>query len=452
MATWKFEEIPLSIDHQRKSPDYSEWMNIAKTPPSFRVGNGSIRLRYDIFRTKFFIPCFTVIVVISVLFILLPNGDARYTRGTGEPRFFPRGKTFVQEEDVLAAKRKPVAVPEQDTTNDASQPCIILPNEDYNATYPLTKPVRLPNGDVRYNIGVISDLDEASKSKSEPNKWLSFFLKGYLDISQDHSSAKFQFRNRITLEETLAMGGRGMELSELIVFNGNLYTFDDRTGVVFQIHSDSGKDIVVPWVVLPDGNGKKQKGFKAEWAAVKDKILYVGGLGKEWTTKEGRILNRDPQWVKAVSPSGIVTHLDWHTQYNALKEAAGITNIGYLIHESAAWSSHHNKWYFLPRRMSKERYNDVLDEKKGSNIMIIADENFQNIETRRIGSIIPTHGFSSFKFIPGTKDNLIVALKSEENAEDGSAASYIMVFEETGKILLEETKIGDFKYEGIEFI
>lgn len=71
---------------------------------------------------------------------------------------------------------------------------------------------------------------------------------------------------------------------------------------------------------------------------------------------------------------------------------------------------------------------------------------------RKIGTITPARGFSSFKFIPGTRDEIIVALKSEENAEDGSAAAYIMAFTVEGKILLKETKIGDFKYEGIEFI
>ena len=29
------------------------------------------------------------------------------------------------------------------------------------------------------------------------------------------------------------------------------------------------------------------KGFKAEWMAVKDHMLYVGGLGKVWTTQTG---------------------------------------------------------------------------------------------------------------------------------------------------------------------
>lgn len=67
-----------------------------------------------------------------------------------------------------------------------------------------------------------------------------------------------------------------------------------------------------------------------------------------------------------------------------------------------------------------------------------------------VGNIIPTHGFSSFKFIPGSSDQVIVALRSEENK--GATATYIIGFDITGKILLPETKVADKKYEGFEFI
>lgn len=78
------------------------------------------------------------------------------------------------------------------------------------------------------------------------------------------------------------------------------------------------------------------------------------------------------------------------------------------------------------------------------------DEDFKNIEVRQIGKINPTHGFSSFKFIPATDDNIIVALKSEE--DNGRIASYLLAFDLNGNILMPEFKIGDVKYEGIEFV
>lgn len=48
-----------------------------------------------------------------------------------------------------------------------------------------------------------------------------------------------------------------MELSELVAFNGKLYTVDDRTGIVFEITRDHK---VIPWVILPDGDGRVSKG------------------------------------------------------------------------------------------------------------------------------------------------------------------------------------------------
>ena len=64
-------------------------------------------------------------------------------------------------------------------------------------------------------------------------------------------------------------------------------------------------------------------GFKCEWATVKDGRLYVGGLGKEWTTTEGEVVNLNPQWVKSVGANGDVQHHDWSSKYNALRKRTG---------------------------------------------------------------------------------------------------------------------------------
>ena len=52
--------------------------------------------------------------------------------------------------------------------------------------------------------------------------------------------------------------------------------------------------------------------------------------------------------------------------------------------------------------------------------------------------------------MPGTDDSLIVALKSEE--DKGKIVSYIMAFDMKGDFLMPETKIGEVKFEGVEFI
>uniref|UniRef100_A0A8C3UKN6 Calcium activated nucleotidase 1 n=1 Tax=Catharus ustulatus TaxID=91951 RepID=A0A8C3UKN6_CATUS len=191
--------------------------------------------------------------------------------------------------------------------------------ERYNDTYPLSPAQRNPEG-VRYRIAVIADLDTQSRGSQE-HTWFSYLKKGYLVLSDSGDRVTVEWdKDESMLQSHLAEKGRGMELSELVVFNGKLYAVDDRTGVVYQIEGNK----VVPWVILPDGDGTVGKGFKAEWLAVKDEHLYVGGLGKEWTTTTGEVVNENPQWVKVVGYKGDVSHENWVTNYNALRAAAGI--------------------------------------------------------------------------------------------------------------------------------
>ncbi|XP_028266964.1 soluble calcium-activated nucleotidase 1 isoform X2 [Parambassis ranga] len=315
----------------------------------------------------------------------------------------------------------------------------------YNGTYPLSLPERTSQG-TRYRIAVISDLDTNSRSDKKL-AWFSYMRRGYLLVSRSGDKVAVEWdADWVVLESHLSEKGRGMELSELVVFNGKLYSVDDRTGIVYHIDGDKA----VPWVILPDGDGSVPKGFKAEWMAVKDEHLYVGGLGKEWTTTEGVYVNNNPEWVKVVGFRGDVQHQNWVPKYKSMKTAAGIDPPGYFIHESAAWSDTLQRWFFLPRRASKERYEETADERRATNLVLSCSPDFNDIIVSRVGPLNPTHGFSSFKFVPNTNDQIILALKSEEDA--GTIATYIIAFTLDGRILLPETKIGDVKYEGLEFI
>lgn len=54
------------------------------------------------------------------------------------------------------------------------------------------------------------------------------------------------------IQTSYSLKGRGMELSELVTFNGKLLTFDDRTGLIFEILNNKA----IPWVLLMDGDGR----------------------------------------------------------------------------------------------------------------------------------------------------------------------------------------------------
>ncbi|XP_041077528.1 soluble calcium-activated nucleotidase 1-like [Polyodon spathula] len=133
--------------------------------------------------------------------------------------------------------------------------------ERYNDTYPLSPAERTPQG-VRYRIGVIADLDTDSRSKAQQHTWFSLLKKGYVVVSESGDTLTLEWDSEDTvLESHLAEKGRGMELSELIVFNGRLYSVDDRTGVVYRIEGSKA----VPWVILPDGDGTVSKADVLSW-------------------------------------------------------------------------------------------------------------------------------------------------------------------------------------------
>lgn len=65
--------------------------------------------------------------------------------------------------------------------------------------------------------------------------------------------------DNIVLKSNNAANNRGMELSELVTYDGKLLTVDDKTGIVYSIGDDHS---LTEWVVLKenDENGVSDKG------------------------------------------------------------------------------------------------------------------------------------------------------------------------------------------------
>ena len=300
-----------------------------------------------------------------------------------------------------------------------------------------------------YDLVIVSDLDKKSRIvESRKGEWKSIMKKGSLSRdSEGHYS--IQWKGESTLTGKISEAGRGMELSALTWFRNKLYAFDDRTGIAYEIRGSKA----IPRYIMMEGDGNNDKGQKTEWATVKDDKMYVGSFGKEYTNPDGSIKNTNNMWVSVIDSNGHVEHEDWTDRFNKLRDAVGCPYPGYMIHEAISWSPHRKQWVVLPRRVSKKPYDENLDERRGSNTVILASEDFSEIEVRKITKKTPTRGFSDFKFLPGSKDNIIVALKSEENEEEKTQNSYITVFNLDGTMLMEETEIpGKMKFEGLEFM
>ena len=300
-----------------------------------------------------------------------------------------------------------------------------------------------------FKLMIIADLDKKSRDpQDKKGKWNSILKRGELRRKDDGTFTIHWLEDQV-ISTAHNEAGRGMELSSLRSFNGKLYAMDDRTGIVFELVKGPRS---IPRYIHTEGDGKNDKGQKSEWSTVKDGLLYVGSFGKEYTNPDGSIKNTNNMWVSTIDKEGRVNHIDWTKYYNKMREAAGTPYPGYMIHEAINWSRYHKKWFILPRRVSAEAYNENTDERMGSNKLIMCTEFFESCEVREVTPKTPTRGFSSFSFLPGSKDEIIVALKSEENEEAGTQNTYITVFTIDGKVLLPETEIeGGRKYEGIEF-
>lgn len=316
----------------------------------------------------------------------------------------------------------------------------------------------LPRPD-SFGLVIVADLDKQSRdATSSKPLYYSFLQHATLKITaneilqKDEYSVQWGEKRKFTT--TMNEAGRGFELSELAWFDGKLLAFDDRTGIVYRLKNFEGakKIQAIPEHIVMEGDGVAGKGQKHEWATVKDDELYMGSVGKEFTDNEGNVLGDSNLWVAVMDKHGDVRHEDWTAHFARVRTALGADYPGYVVHEAIEWSSAHRQWFILPRRVSTEAYNDMLDEKRGSNKLVIASEDFSSIEVRDVGKVTPLRGFSSFKFMPRTGDTIIVAIKSVEIDVENLQTSFLTVFDIKGNVLLEETELpGGHKYEGIAF-
>lgn len=316
-----------NISHSRSVMYTRDWRSALRTPPTYRIGNRTLRFN---FHFALLIIC---AIVLCFLFAYVRTGS----QSSSDAAWL---KTYSSSTRSSTSDKTP-------NNSDA---------EVYIAKYPLTAPFVGHANEVIYRIAIVADLDTNSKvlKKDGSTVWQSRLKKGHLTYrrSKPEITIKWDGGEPVILESSFSLKGRGMELSELVTFNGRLLSFDDRTGLVYDITNDKP----IPWIILLDGNGRNSKGFKAEWATVKDQQLYVGSMGKEWTTSAGEFENENPMYVKVISPSGEVRSVDWAFNFKFLRqEAMQINWPGYMIHESGVWSSVQKKWYFLPRRCSREK-------------------------------------------------------------------------------------------------
>ena len=312
---------------------------------------------------------------------------------------------------------------------------------------------RYDSSTTSYTIAQITDEDRASQVRLEDGET---FFQARLRFDRAHRHVGADGKAHYTFEiipddeggefhvfskfgEVDTETFRGGEFSELVRWGRHLMTFDDRTGIVGEIRGPN--NMIIPRQILMAGAGDEcQKGFKCEWATLFGDELIVGSHGNV----------RAQEWVKRLDPDGYkVVSVDWAIPYQRMREACGVGPNGYLTHEAAEWDPYSERWYFFPRKFSRDPFEETVDEcERGNNRLIVADAAFETIEVRTVGETTPERGPSSLKLVPG-RPNEFLYMKSLEIGD--RMESWIGAADVNGNLLAQETKLGDFKCEGIEF-
>lgn len=308
---------------------------------------------------------------------------------------------------------------------------------------------RYSDKQTHYQVAIITDEDQSSKIQLEDGQsaWHSRLRIDEVARQVDSATGDVQYHfhdlppddtHEYSLVSLIAEGDRGAEFSELVQFGKHLLTFDDRTGLVCEVRNFSQ---LVPRQILMTGSGDEEfKGFKSEWATLKDNHLYIGSHGKR----------PQEEWIKVIGRHYGLQSVDWHENYQKIREAAGVSGEGYIIHEAAEWHPVLKKWLFFPRKLSNQPFDPEHDEREcGNNRLFICSEDFSHIQVIEVGQRHPERGVSSIKLVPG-RQNECIGLKSVEIGD--RTETYFFAFDLTGRVLQQDTLIGHYKCEGIEIL
>jgi len=328
-----------------------------------------------------------------------------------------------------------------------------------------------PAAGMSWPVALVADQDEGSAGEGG---WCSFLRYGTITYNGDAGDKSYSID--LSGEQPLRTkrgdkAGRGAEYSALEVFSNRLITMDDRTGNVDEIVPGQASggfafavqpldDVEGAPIALRMGDGKKDKPLKAEWSTQKDGKCIVGSTGKERTDDDGNVVHEGEMWVKYLDPKNFeIEHVDWRPMYNMLRAAAQCPQgAGYMIHESGRWSDVHKKWFFLPRKHSREAYDEVKDTNKCNNLMMCAPDTAEPsgdsvlMQPYLESTSSDLRGCSDFLFVPGTADTHLFLLRTEETLE-GVVSTYASVVDLQANILMAEALIAsERKFEGMAWV
>ena len=401
----------------------------------------------------------------------------------------PKADTVVAEpakvETVKAAPppaesaKEPVKAVEPEPTAAAAAPATVEGDENGHTRIAakiaaskakwaaLNKVGTAPTEGTGFAVALIADQDEASAGADGFTSFLKYGKLVY-DGAKGTSSYSLDLAGEQPLRTKRGdKAGRGAEYSALEVFAGRLITADDRTGALdeivvcgdgFNFRVQALEDIKGEEMMMLMGDGKKNKPLKCEWSTQKDGKMLIGSTGKERTDDKGEVVHQGEMYVKAIHPTTLdIEHIDFRPIYTALRTAAECPHgAGYMIHEGARWSEVHKQWFFMPRKLSREPYDEVIDASKCVNLMLATPETPDEAASEVIMQDYLTksdlRGCSDFLFVPGTNDTHIFLTRTEESL-DNVVSTFASVIDLEANVLMKEELIAtERKFEGAAIV
>lgn len=299
-------------------------------------------------------------------------------------------------------------------------------------------------------IAMISDDD---KETFDNKTFRSHMYIGTIDTTEE----KWKYTQTEAIDfstgfNILASKSRGNELSDLVWFYDTLYSFDDKTGIGFEM--DTVNKNMYPRMIFAGSNGTSKIGMKVEWSTVMGDQMVIGSHGNtHWDGRE----DYQNSYVHYIDKDLSQETVAWIDEYENINRALNITYPGYVTNEAISYSNQNDQWYVFPRKVSEEEYNETRDYTLSSEYFLICDNNVNNCKKYRDPQRRPERCFSSIFPVP-YNEKIVVYTKSVEN-ESGTesyigAVSFDGVEEgKEGKIIMDEVQITDkYKIEGVELL
>eukprot|EP00122_Pirum_gemmata_P007786 Pgem_evm1s7160 len=287
---------------------------------------------------------------------------------------------------------------------------------------------------------MLSFLAISDNDSKLPAELLSFSLK---NVNSNHTNIIIDSSQKINVNFTNSHGEKN-EFSELLKLEETVYTFDDKTGIMYSI----------PWSKTNDQYNTKLErvhqfktsdskiAMKTEWATslTNPHHILVGSHGVGYK-------KRDEVVVYDVKGKKEIAKQKWGV-YKEIANFLDLNDDGYLNVEGVIFEPTQAKLFIFPRLTCNSTFGKGPEHY--SNFFVSCDFNDQNLscsnyQKTTLSDSDPFTGFSSVKLL---NNNKFIALKTNETSDDDHYST-IKSFDNTGKVFWSHLLSNNTKFEGL---